>query len=80
MVMSQSRAEFMAKWGIHSDQELRDIITILQTVVQAQFQRLRPKWSQQFGEETLQAVESTPTYYLSTSATPIARMLTEYQG
>ena len=77
--MSQSRAEFMAKWGIQSDQELGDILTILETVIRSQFQRLRPKWSQQFGEETLQAIESMPTYYPSTSATPIARMLTGHQ-
>ena len=37
-MMSQSRAEFMAKWGIQSDQELRDIVTILQTVMRSQFQ------------------------------------------
>ena len=69
----------MAKWGIQSDQELRDMVTILQTVMRSHYQRLRPKWSQQFGEETLQAIESMPTYYLSTSATPVARMLTGYQ-
>jgi hypothetical protein len=59
--MSQGRAEFMARWGIRSDQELMDIITILQTVMRSQFQRLRPKWSQEFGEETLQAIESMVT-------------------
>jgi len=75
-VISQSRAEFMAKWGIHSDQELRDIIKVLQAVMRSQFQRLRPKWEREFGEEALQAVESMPTYYPSSSATPIARMLT----
>jgi hypothetical protein len=69
----------MAKWGIQSDQELMDIVTILETVMRSQFQRLRPKWSQQFGEETLQAVESMPTYYPSASATPTARMLTGHQ-
>jgi hypothetical protein len=62
--MSQSRAEFMAKSGIQSDQELRDTVTILQTVMWSQFQRLRPKWSQQIGEETLQAIENMPTYSL----------------
>jgi len=77
--MSQSRAEFMAKWGIQSDQELWEIITTLQTVMRSQFQRLRPKWSQQFGEETLQAVENMPTYYPGASTTPIARMLTGHQ-
>ena len=66
--MSQSRAEFMAKWGIQSDQELGDILTILQTVIRSQFQRLRPKWSQQFGEETLQAVESMCDYQYTFSA------------
>jgi hypothetical protein len=64
----------MAKWGIQSDQELGEIVTILQTVMRSQFQRLRPKWSQQFGEETLQAVECMPTYCPSTPATPVARM------
>jgi hypothetical protein len=71
--MSQSREQFMAKWGIQSDQELRDIVTMLQTVIQSQFQRLRPRWSQEYGEDTLQAIESTPTYYPSTSATHIAQ-------
>jgi hypothetical protein len=71
--MSQSREEFMAKWGIQSEQELTDIVTMLQTVMQSQFQRLRPRWSQEYGEETLRAVESMPTYYPSTSATPIAQ-------
>jgi hypothetical protein len=52
----------MAKWGIQSDQELGDIVTILQTVMRSQFQRLRPKWSREFGEETLQAVESMRDY------------------
>jgi hypothetical protein len=61
-VMSQTRAEFMAKWGIQSDQELRDIITVLQAVMRSQFQRLRPKWRREFGEETLQAIESMLTY------------------
>jgi hypothetical protein len=73
--MSESLEEFMAKWGIHSDQELRDITTILQIVARSEFQRLRPKWSQQFGEITLQAVESMPTYYPSTSVTPTTRIL-----
>jgi hypothetical protein len=77
--MSESRAEFMAKWGIHSDQELKDIITILQTVIRLQFQRLRPKWRREFGEEALQAIENMSTYYPSSSTTPIARMLTGYQ-
>jgi hypothetical protein len=71
-------AEFMAKWGIQSDQELREIITALQAVMRPQFQRLRPKWRREFGEETLQAVENMPTCYPSASATPIARMLTGY--
>jgi hypothetical protein len=78
--MSQSRAEFKAKWGIQSDQELRGIITILETVIRSQFQRLRPKWSQQFGEETLQAIENMPIYSPSASAIPMARMLTGHQG
>jgi len=60
--MSQSREEFMARWGIQSDQELRDIVTMLQTVMQSQFRRLRLRWSQEYGEETLQAIESMPTY------------------
>ncbi|MGD0550973.1 MAG: hypothetical protein ABSA81_10600 [Candidatus Bathyarchaeia archaeon] len=60
--MSQSRAEFMAKWGIHSDQELKDIITILHAIIRSQFQRLRPKWRREFGEETLQAIESLHTF------------------
>jgi hypothetical protein len=78
--MSQGRAEFMAKWGMRSDEELGDIITILQTVMRSQFQRLRPKWSKQFGEETLQAIESMPTYYPgAASAMPIARMPSGYQ-
>jgi hypothetical protein len=63
--MSQSRAEFMAKWGIQSDQELGDIITMLQTVMRSQFQRLRPEWSQEFGEDALKAIENMSTYYLS---------------
>jgi hypothetical protein len=71
--MSQSREEFMAKWGIQSDQELRDIVTMLQTVMQSQFERLRPRWSQEYGEDTLQAIESMPTYYPSTSATHIVQ-------
>jgi hypothetical protein len=74
--MSESREEFMAKWGIQSDKELRDITTILEIVARSQFQRLRPKWSQQFGEKTLKAIESMPTYYPRTSATPAARMPT----
>ncbi|MGD0550828.1 MAG: hypothetical protein ABSA81_09860 [Candidatus Bathyarchaeia archaeon] len=69
----------MAKWGIHSDQELRDIITILQALTRSQFQRLRPKWRREFGEETLQAIEGMPAYYPSASTTPIASMLTECQ-
>ena len=52
----------MAKWGIQSDQELGDMVTILRTVMRSQFQRLRPKWSREFGEETLQAVESMRDY------------------
>jgi hypothetical protein len=63
----------MAKWGIQSDEELRDIVMMLQTVMRSQFQRLRPRWSQEYGENTLQAIESMPTYYPSTSATPIAQ-------
>jgi hypothetical protein len=74
--LSQGRAEFMAKWGIQSDKELADIVTILQTVMRLQFQRLRPKWTQEYGEDTLQAIESMPTYYPSASVTPIARMRT----
>jgi hypothetical protein len=66
--MSQSRAEFMAKWGIQSDQELRDIITILRAVMRLQFQRLRPKWRREFGEEALQAVESMCDYQYASSA------------
>jgi hypothetical protein len=66
--MSHSRAEFMAKWGIQSDQELRAIVTMLQTLMRLQFQQLRPKWSQQFGEETLQAVESMRNYNYGFSA------------
>jgi hypothetical protein len=69
----------MARWGIHSDRELRDITTILQIVARSQFQRLRPKWSQQFGEKTLEAVEGMPTYYPSASAKPTARVLTGCQ-
>ena len=56
--MSQTREEFMVKWGIKSEQELMDTITILQTLMKLQFQRLRPKWVQQFGEDVLEAVES----------------------
>lgn len=48
----------MAKWGIKSEQELRDTVTILHRVMKLEFQRLRPKWSQQFGEDVLEAVES----------------------
>jgi hypothetical protein len=66
----------MARWGIQSDKELRDITTILQIVARSEFQRLRPKWSREYGDETLQAIESMPPYYPSTSARPIARMLT----
>ena len=58
----------MAKWGIQSDQELGDIVTILQTVMRSQFQRLRPKWSREFGEETLQAIESMCDYQYTFSA------------
>jgi hypothetical protein len=36
--MSQSREGFMAKWGIRSDQELGDIITILHAVMRSEFQ------------------------------------------
>jgi len=78
--MSESRVEFMAKWGIHSDQELRDIIIILEAVMRSQFQRLRPKWRREFGEETLQAIEDMPACYPSASTTPIVRMLTAHQG
>jgi hypothetical protein len=60
----------MAKRGIQSDKELGDIITILHAVMRSEFQRLRPKWSQQFGEKTLKAIEGMATYYPSTSATP----------
>jgi hypothetical protein len=56
--MSQTREEFMAKWGIKSEEELTDTVTILQTLMKLQFQRLRPKWVQQFGEDVLKAVES----------------------
>jgi hypothetical protein len=59
--------------------DLGDIITIFQAVMQSQFQRPRPKWSQECGEDTLQAIESMPTYHASTSATPITRILTGYQ-
>jgi hypothetical protein len=38
--MTQDREQFMAKWGIQSDQELRDIVTILQAVMRSQFQGL----------------------------------------
>jgi hypothetical protein len=77
--MSENPDKFMAKWGIQSNQELKDIITILRAVMQSEFQRLRPKWSQQFGERTLKAVESMPTYYPSASAKPKARVLTGCQ-
>jgi hypothetical protein len=63
----------MAKWGIQSDQELRDIVAMLQSVMKSQFRGLRPRWRQEYGEDTLQAIESMPTYYPSASATPIAR-------
>ena len=53
--MSQALRSFMSKWGIESEQELRDIVTILQTLMN--LQRLRPKWSQMFGEDVLGAVE-----------------------
>jgi hypothetical protein len=56
--MSQTREEFMAKWGIKSEEELIDTITILQTLMKLQFQRLRPKWAEQFGEDVLEAVEN----------------------
>ena len=49
----------MAKWGIKSEEELTDTIAILQTLMRLEFQRLRPKWVQQFGEDVLEAVEST---------------------
>jgi hypothetical protein len=77
--MSHGRAEFMARWGIQSDQELVEIVTMLHAVMRSQFEQLRPRWSQEYGEETLQAIESMPTYYHRTSATPIARMLAGYQ-
>jgi len=66
----------MAKWGIKSEQELTDIITILQTVMRLQFQRLRPKWSQQFGEEVLEAVERMTPVWAGPSAAPTAHELT----
>jgi len=75
-VMSKSPEEFMVKWGIQSKRELGDIVKILEIVARSEFERLRPKWSQQFGEKTLRAVESMPTFYPSTSATPAAPMLT----
>jgi hypothetical protein len=55
--MSQAVRSFMTKWGIESEQELRDTITILQTLMKEQFRRQRPKWSQIFGEDVLEAVE-----------------------
>jgi hypothetical protein len=75
-VMSESPEKFMTKWGIQSKRELGDIVTILEVVARSEFERLRPRWSQQFGEKTLRAIEGTPTYYPSTSAAPNARMLT----
>ena len=70
----------MAKWGIQSDQELGDIVTILQTVMRSQFQRLRPKWSQQFGEDVLDAIEQMPTFWPSSPAMPIAQTSTPHQS
>jgi hypothetical protein len=58
----------MAKWGIQSDQELRDMVTILQTVMRSHYQRLRPKWRREFGEDALQAVESMCDYQYTFSA------------
>jgi hypothetical protein len=55
--MSQAVRSFMTKWGIESEQELRDMITILQTLMKLQFRRLRPRRSQIFGEDVLEAVE-----------------------
>lgn len=50
----------MPKWGITFERELKDIATILQKVMRMQLETLRPKWSQQFGEEALRAVECVP--------------------
>jgi hypothetical protein len=78
--MSQAREEFMKKWGIESEQELKDIIKILRTIMKLQFQRMRPKWSQQFGEEVLEAVEGMTPVWAGPSAAPTARELTAYQN
>jgi hypothetical protein len=55
--MSRAVRSFMTKWGIESEEELRDMITILQALMKLQFRRLRPKWSRMFGEDVLEAVE-----------------------
>jgi len=50
----------MARWGIRSERELKDTVRILRAIMKLEFQRMRPMWSQQFGEEVLEAVESVP--------------------
>jgi len=47
----QGREEFMAKWDIQSDEDLMDIVGVLHALMRSEFRRLRPKWSQQFGEK-----------------------------
>ena len=51
LALSQGREGFMAKWGIQSDEDLMDIVRLLHTLMRSEFRRLRPKWSQQFGEK-----------------------------
>ena len=77
-MMRQAWGEFMARWGIQSSQELRDIVTILQAVMRSQFQRLRPQWSQQPREEALEAIECMPTFRLSPSGIFVAHTSTPY--
>jgi hypothetical protein len=52
-----TRQEFIAKWGIKSEQELDDIVMILRAVMQSSFKRLRPKWAATFGEDVMKAIE-----------------------
>jgi hypothetical protein len=58
--MSQGREDFMAKWGITSEQEMKDIAAILQKIMRMQLKTMRPKWSREFGEDVLKAIERMP--------------------
>jgi hypothetical protein len=57
-----AREQFMGKWGINREEELRDIITILEMLMGMQFRRLRRKRVQEFSIEVIEAIEGTPTW------------------